>query len=91
MLNEHHYHVGELAGIWGFSAATIRRLFRNESGVLRLEGQGVLSGKRQFVTLRIPESVAERVHERLTLKRVEVRRRMPQREVVRLRDRRQAA
>ena len=59
---EKHYRVAELAALWGFSDATIIKQFSDEPGVLRL-GQSV--GRRKYVTLSIPESVALRVHERL--------------------------
>ena len=48
------------------SPATIRNLFRNEPGVLRLQGVGSACGKRSYTTFSIPESVALRVRERLT-------------------------
>jgi hypothetical protein len=59
---ERHYRVRELATLWGFSANTIIRLFATEEGVIRLVS-GI--GKRKYVTLSIPESIALRVHERL--------------------------
>src|ERR1044071_7230882 len=57
-----------VAALWGFSPATIRNLFRDEPGVLRLEGMGQSHGKRSYTTFSIPESVALRVHERLAQK-----------------------
>lgn len=59
---ERHYRVAELAELWGFSPCTIRRIFSNEEGVLKLEGTGT---GRKYVSLSIPESVALRVHARL--------------------------
>lgn len=59
---EKHYRVKELAGLWGFCDNTIIKLFGDEPGVLRLD---TLGGKRKYVTLSIPASVALRVHERL--------------------------
>ena len=47
--------------MWGMSSAAIRRLFRNEPGVLRF-GKEKRGHKRDYVTLRIPDSVAERVY-----------------------------
>jgi hypothetical protein len=61
---ERHYTPDELSGLWGVSAETVRNVFREEPGVLRL--QQPTKGKRQYVLLRIPESVAERVHRRLS-------------------------
>lgn len=62
MITEKHYSINELAH-WGFSETTLRKWFRNEPGVLHLEGPG---GK--YDSLSIPESVAERVYERLQYK-----------------------
>ena len=58
-----HYRVQELASLWGFSHNTIIRLFTAEPGVIRLESS---AGKRKYTTLSIPESVALRVHQRLS-------------------------
>lgn len=59
---ERHYSPLELAKIWGLDASTIRRIFRDESGVLKHGKQDRRDGKRDHVTLRIPESVARRVY-----------------------------
>lgn len=56
-----HYHVKELAEMWGISPGTARRWFENEPGVLKIT-VGYRRGKDHKVCLRIPESVAERVH-----------------------------
>lgn len=74
--------------MWNFSPATIRNLFRNEPGVLKLEGMGQACGKRSYTTFSIPESAAFRVRERLAQKpfKAEFPRRNPRR-VVFLRDR----
>ena len=60
---ERHYRVRELGKLWGFSDNTIIRLFATEPGFIRLEGG---AGRRKYTTLSIPESVALRVHERLS-------------------------
>ena len=85
---EPHYSPAECAANWGYSAATWRRLIADELGVLRLEGPGVMAGKRSYVTYSVPESVARRIHERLTHKplKTALPRRNPRR-VVFLRDR----
>lgn len=67
---EKHFSVYELASVWGVSADTIRRAFRSEEGVIKLghtdlKGAGKRKGLRKYYTLRIPESVAARVHQRL--------------------------
>jgi len=63
-VDEKHFTPAELAEAWGVSAETIRITFREEPGVLRLKQP--TKGKRPYILLRIPESVAERVHRRLS-------------------------
>lgn len=66
---ERHYTTQEIAALWGVSDWTIRRIFEGEPGVLRLSRPRKL-GKRTNkpqVTLRIPSSVASRLHQRESL------------------------
>ena len=65
---ERHYSVREVAATWQLSQDTIRRLFKNEPGVLVLSPRQ-RRGKRAYSTLRIPESVLQRVHKRCSLVR----------------------
>ncbi len=65
--SERHYTLAELAQLWGLSADTIRRIFRNEPGVLVIGNQNARDKRRRYATLRIPESVARRVHRKLSL------------------------
>jgi hypothetical protein len=60
-----HYSVQELAQLWGLGADKIRELFENESGVIKIQSPAK-KGKRAYKTLRIPESVADRVQRRLS-------------------------
>ena len=85
---EQHFTPAKLGAMWGFSPAVIRRLAAEEEGVLRLQGAGELAGKRKYTSLRISESTAKRVYERLSNKRLKTTlpRRNP-RTVVFLRDR----
>lgn len=62
-LNARHFSVKEIARMWGLSPAAIRRMFRHEPGVLRF-GKEKKGHQRDYVTLRIPVSVAERVYRR---------------------------
>lgn len=62
---ERHYSPAELGKIWNLSADTVRRMFESEPGVLVFENP-VRSSSRRFRTLRIPESVAQRVYSRLS-------------------------
>ena len=61
---EKHYSVPELAKIWFLSENTVRRIFLEEPGVLKLAHQETRH-KRRYTTLRIPERIAQRVHRRL--------------------------
>ena len=63
---EKHYSVAELSQSWGFSEKTIRRMFTHEPGVLKW-GEEEGRFKRGYITLRIPESVVQRVHRRLRI------------------------
>jgi hypothetical protein len=64
-LQEKHYTVSELAKLWSLSDDKVRDLFRDRPGVLKLASPETLK-KRGYVCLRIPESVANRVHQQLS-------------------------
>jgi hypothetical protein len=62
---EPHYSVQVLAELWRLDESTIRRIFETAPGVLRLgKTDKRRSGKREYFTLRIPASVAEREYQR---------------------------
>jgi hypothetical protein len=63
---EEHYTAQELAEIWKLDETTIRRIFQDEPGVLRIGKLGRRDGKRDYITLRIPASVATRVYQQRT-------------------------
>lgn len=63
---ERHYTPQELGELWGFDQSTIRRLFFDEPGVLKIGKQTRRDGKRDYVSLRIPASIAQKVHARKT-------------------------
>jgi hypothetical protein len=63
-LCERHYEVLDLAETWNVHPCTVRRIFSDEPGVLKITKRK--KGKRRWVMLRIPESVAKRVYDRLT-------------------------
>lgn len=50
----------ELADLWQLSEQSIRRLFQDRPGVLKI-GDGNPRGKRGYVTLRIPTAIVEQV------------------------------
>ena len=60
---ERHYSVDDLAELWGMSDDFVRRLFLNEPGVVVFFKHR--PGRRTYRTLRIPESVAQRVHRQM--------------------------
>lgn len=61
---ERHYAVAEVAEMWKLSPDVVRKIFEREPGVLNIGNDGSRS-KRRYHTLRIPESVVERVHRRM--------------------------
>ena len=61
---ERHYSAAELAALWNLNVETIRRIFQDEPGIVVLQSP-VKRGKRPYKTIRIPQSVLERVHKRL--------------------------
>jgi len=60
---EKHFTIRELAELWGVSVETVRRIFEDNPGVLKISHPVKLVRRRKpRVTLRIPISVAERAH-----------------------------
>ena len=62
--SEHHFTAKEVAEAWNLSQDTIYRLFANEPGVL-IPVSERKKYRRTRRTLRIPESVKNRVYRRL--------------------------
>ena len=60
---EKHFSVEELAKKWNMSVDFLRRLFLHKPGVVIFCNPR--KGMRVYRTLRIPESVAVRVHSRM--------------------------
>lgn len=60
--SEKHYTPREVADIWQVSTQTVIRLFQDADGVLKISNPR-FGSKRQKITLRIPSSVLERLHE----------------------------
>lgn len=58
---EKHHTVEEIAEAWSVSPATVRRMFRDEPGVIVLAVE-TRPGRRPYRTLRVPASVLQRVH-----------------------------
>jgi hypothetical protein len=63
---ERHYSPSEVAELWHLNVETIRRHFQDEPGVLVFQSPAK-KGRRGYKTIRIPESVLDRVHKRLQI------------------------
>lgn len=61
---EKHFTVNQIASLWEVSGNTVRRLFKNEPGVVKI-GSEEERYKRAYKKLLIPQSIALKVHERL--------------------------
>ncbi len=66
VFEERHYTVAEVAAMWNLSKDAAHRLFQNEPGVLILPNRA-RGSKRRYRTIRIPQSIADRVHKHLSL------------------------
>lgn len=62
---ERHYSAKEIAQLWGLCENSVRELFKHEPGVVRIQ-RPKSRWKRAYTTLRIPKSVLERVHRRMS-------------------------
>jgi len=65
MYDEQPFKPAELAKLWGVGGDTIRRLFRDVPSVLVID-RPEKRCKRGYCSMRIPESVAKRVYEKLS-------------------------
>ena len=59
---EKHYRISELARMWGLGRETLRVMVKDEPGVIKIR----MGRKKAHTTYSIPESVAARLHLRLT-------------------------
>lgn len=59
---EKHYRIAELAEIWGIGRETVRKIVKDEPGVIQIR-QG---RKKAHTTYSVPESVARRIHSRMS-------------------------
>jgi len=64
---ELHFSAQDIAEMWKLSPDSVRRLFEGEPGVLVIQ-HPTLRRRRRYRTLRVPQSVVERVHRRLSNK-----------------------
>jgi hypothetical protein len=58
---EKHYRVSDLAELWGLGRETVRKLVKDDPGVIKVR-QG---RKKVHTTYSVPESAAKRIHTRL--------------------------
>jgi hypothetical protein len=58
---EKHYRIGELAEMWGLGRETVRRLVKDDPGVIKIR----MGRKKSHTLYSIPESAARRIHTRL--------------------------
>lgn len=60
--HERHLTPKEISELWQLDVSTVRRIFQDEPGVLKLGKDGRRDGKRDYMTLRIPDSIFRRVY-----------------------------
>jgi len=58
---EKHYRIGDLARLWALGRETVRKLVKDDPGVIKVR-QG---RKKAHTTYSVPESAAKRIHTRL--------------------------
>lgn len=63
---EEHFTVAEIAEKWHMSIPYVRRIFQEEPGVVKF-GRAETPTQRSNIHIRIPASVVDRVHTRLTV------------------------
>ena len=62
---EKHFSIQEIADLWGLCENSVRDIFSNEPGVVRIQ-RPRSRYKRAYTTIRIPRSVVDRVHRRMS-------------------------
>ena len=58
---EKHYRIGELAELWGLGRETVRKLVKDDPGVIKIR----MGRKHAHTVYSVPESAARRIHTRL--------------------------
>lgn len=61
---ERHYTAAEVAKLWNVSQDTVRDLFRDYPGVLKIQ-RPARRGKRGYLSIRVPESILLKRHAEL--------------------------
>lgn len=63
---ERHYSPADIAAMWRLSVDSVRKIFEKEPGVLIIGNSQSRRGKRSYTTLRIPQTVLNRIHKKLS-------------------------
>ncbi len=63
---ENHYTPDEIAAAWHLDPDSVRKIFRDEPGVLKFGRAVSTRTKRAYTSMRIPMSVLDRVYRRMT-------------------------
>ncbi len=58
---EKHYRIGDLARLWGLGRETVRKLVKDDPGVIKIR----MGRKKAHTIYSVPESAARRIHTRL--------------------------
>jgi len=58
---EIHYRIAELARMWGLGRETVRKLVKDDPGVIKIR----MGRKKAHTIYSVPESAASRIHTRL--------------------------
>lgn len=58
---EKHYRIGELARLWCLGRETVRKLVKDDPGVIKIR----LGRQKAHTIYSVPESAAQRIHTRL--------------------------
>ncbi len=58
---ERHYRIGDLSRLWGLGRETVRKLVKDDPGVIKIR----LGRKKAHTIYSVPESAARRIYTRL--------------------------
>ena len=58
---ERHYRISDLARMWSLGRETVRRLVKDDPGVVKIR----MGRKKAHTIYSVPESAAQRIHTRL--------------------------
>jgi len=58
---EKHYRISDLADLWGLGRETVRKLVKDDPGVIKVR----MGRRKTHTTYSVPESAARRIHTRL--------------------------